>query len=316
MESAWKNSERIERMIQETLLDCPAQMREIAEHLLQTNGKGIRGQLLILASRIGEVKDPPESVFKLAAALEILHLATLIHDDIVDDAPARRGRESVQLRFGKGNAVIYGDYLFARSFTLLSDQHTGHLNQLAKGVRKICEGEIRQQHHRYRFDISIYSYLKAIAGKTAMLFAGAMAAGAREGGLDEIRQTVAARAGFNIGMCFQIVDDCLDFCGNESNTGKPRWKDMTEGYGTLPLLFALRNDDTGELKRKMTLVYQGKTSPSKAAGLVIHLRGVEKSKEIAERYMEKAVLQLGKLGENPQLEEIKSLVRDLYGRIR
>jgi octaprenyl-diphosphate synthase len=216
----------------------------IGEHLMSMKGKRIRPALVLLAARIG---DPDTlTAIRVAAAVEIIHTATLLHDDSIDRSHLRRGLPTVNNLWNDQVSVVMGDYLFCKAFRIL---HEGGLYEVASvlstGSDNMTYGEMFQMDLRRRYDISEETYLRMIKHKTAALFASACEAGAIVGGLGERERSSLKTYGESIGIAFQIVDDILDFIGDVRVMGKPVGNDLKDGRVTLPLIVALRNASRG-----------------------------------------------------------------------
>lgn len=215
--------------------------------MIDSGGKLLRPAFVLVASRFGEKE--PGNIKELAAIVELLHMGTLIHDDIIDEAVLRRGSPSVQSKYGKDYAVYLGDYLFTRCFLMLSRrQDMENMRNLSEVISRICMGEIMQYDRRYDRELTVKKYLKIISGKTAALFALSFAVGAKESGADKRVLGHLAHLGYNIGMAFQIMDDILDYNGETRNTGKGPAADIKKGYLNLPMIYALANPESGELR--------------------------------------------------------------------
>lgn len=220
-----------------------APVGEILHSVLEAPGKRIRPQLLLLTGRLGpDFSARRENLCKLAAIVECIHTASLIHDDIIDDSPLRRGQPTIQSRFGKDMAVYTGDLILSRVMTEL---FTGNFCQtgarLGETIYAMCCGELKQFGCRYRTDTTAECYREAVFGKTAALLASACWVGGAESGCD--REVLAAieTYGKHLGYLFQIRDDLLDFLSEEAREGKPTHMDFQEGILTLPVLFALEH---------------------------------------------------------------------------
>jgi len=199
--------------IQSILHRSDRAVRDVMEHLADSDGKAFRAYLL-LAAAADEDGQVPASAVEAAAALELLHLATLVHDDILDDAPLRRGKASVHSLYGKKTAVLSGDYLFSLALTLIAgiaETQALRYSEFSRAIAQICMGELSQHRHNRDVDLSVFSYLRIISGKTAVLFALAMSAGSILGGHSEAQGHRMSRFGYAIGMHFQLADDCLDY---------------------------------------------------------------------------------------------------------
>jgi octaprenyl-diphosphate synthase len=210
-----------------------------ARHILEAGGKRLRPQLLILSARARQYRG--DRVVPLATAMELVHTATLVHDDIMDDADSRRGRVSVNYFWGNSASVLIGDYLVVQAFALVAQDGDPRLvRMLCDTIARMCEGEVLQLSFRGDTDVSIDAYLTICDYKTAMLTRCCTCVGALLGG--EASQPVDAltRFGHATGMAFQIVDDILDMTGDERALGKPVGGDLREAKMTLPTIYALQ----------------------------------------------------------------------------
>lgn len=220
-------------------------------------GKLVRPALTLLFS---ELTDAPynQKAIVLGASIGLLHLATLIHDDIIDESKLRRGQDSIQAHFGKDTAVYAGDYLLTGMLSLLNDADNIQANKLAlEALRNILFGELTQKHNRYLTDTSFDNYLTQITGKTAALFKLSVLFGATSSdGVSSQLLDVVGKLGENLGIAFQLLDDYLDFesITEQLSLGKPAGQDIRNGIYTAPILFALENPDiNAELKDLLAL---------------------------------------------------------------
>ena len=221
------------------------QVGAVLDDAFSTAGKMIRPRLVLLSGSFGpfyEVKI--DKLFKLAAMIELTHLASLIHDDIVDDAPFRRGERSVQSKYGKDAAVYAGDFIICRiNYTLARENMNEAAAVLSQTIEHMCEGEIGQAMCRYREDVSTDDYLWNIQGKTTALFKAACQLGASEMGCS--KETVSKLSAFGecLGTMFQLRDDLLDFTSDEAQIGKETHKDFRDGIYTMPVLMTLKDPE-------------------------------------------------------------------------
>lgn len=216
--------------IQETLTD-----------FAKSGGKYLRPAYFLLFSELGDpVKQDQKQLLKIAASIEILHMASLIHDDIIDDSPLRRGTITVQSKYGKDIAVYAGDLLFTQFFDLLTQVMNGshYLGINAASMKRLLLGELDQMHTRFNKQETVEDYLRSINGKTAELFWLACIQGAHFGKTDEKTEALAGRIGRNVGIAFQVYDDILDYTANRHDLQKPILEDLAQGVYTLPLIFA------------------------------------------------------------------------------
>ncbi len=210
----------------------------LAEHLISAGGKRLRPLITIAAARVcgeGGAAD-----LKLAAAVEFIHTATLLHDDVVDGSDMRRGKTAAHLIWGSTQSVLVGDFLFARAFELMVE--TGSLRALeilARASSVIAEGEVLQLTRAHDVRLPQSTYLEIITAKTAELFAAAAEAGAVAAGAPDARTQALREYGLNLGLAFQLVDDALDYGGQSEVLGKNAGDDFREGKATLPLILAV-----------------------------------------------------------------------------
>ncbi|MDF2537965.1 MAG: Polyprenyl synthetase [Herbinix sp.] len=228
--------------INNTLSKSPIVIREYTKHLLASQGKYIRAASVLICAEDKEGMIHPDAV-KIAASIEILHLATLVHDDVIDNADLRRGNITLQKKYGKRTAVICGDYLLSVSLRMAASisnrQDFLNLN-MPDYVEKVCLGELNQHINNYNVNLTFFNYLKIISGKTAALFEASFFAGALFTGISEAEAKKYRKLGNYIGMIFQLTDDCIDFENTVETANKPVQSDYEQGVITLPLIHALK----------------------------------------------------------------------------
>ncbi|HEX8764746.1 MAG TPA: polyprenyl synthetase family protein, partial [Candidatus Acidoferrum sp.] len=213
---------------------------EVAAYLLGGGGKRLRPALLLLSANYAGRKDG--SAIRLAAVVELLHSATLIHDDVIDSAGTRRGRPSANARWGNHRSVLTGDWLYMQSFQMALEERNFHiLDILIDLTQKMVEGELIQLEKIGRIDITQEDALRLATYKTACLFSGCARLGAVLGRLEDEEERALAEYGRNAGLAFQLVDDLLDFTASAQQLGKPVLSDLKEGKVTLPLIYAMEN---------------------------------------------------------------------------
>jgi octaprenyl-diphosphate synthase len=213
---------------------------EITSYLLGGGGKRLRPALLLLSARYSGHRGP--SAIKLAAVVELLHSATLIHDDVIDSADTRRGRPSANARWGNHRSVLAGDWLYMQSFQMaLEERNFRILDVLIDLTQKMVEGELLQLAKIGHMDITEEDALQLATYKTACLFSGCARLGAVLGGLEGAEELALAEYGRYAGLAFQLVDDLLDFTASAKQLGKPVLSDLKEGKVTLPLIYAMEN---------------------------------------------------------------------------
>jgi len=315
--------ERVVAVIDSTIGSSDFPLRETAALSAEAGGKLLRPALLILGSSFGPGANA-ERIERLAAAMEILHIATLVHDDIIDEAPLRRGKPSLYATVGVKKAVLAGDWLFSRCFLLASEGPApeGAAPEDSKGLARligaVCSAEISQDLEKYRYSASVRRYLRTIAGKTAALFSLALHAGATEAKAETGVTQALRRAGYDMGMAFQVIDDILDFESAEDVLRKPVGKDIAEGLCTLPLIYALQADRKGMdaiLSRGMR---PGKAVTPRAAVAAARraseLGGVERARADARRFTQRALAEIERLPASGSRDELMSLAERLLHR--
>lgn len=217
-------------------------LKPVTNHLKKAKGKNIRSRLMI-AIALDLNEEITENLINKCVAIELMHLSTLIHDDIIDESPIRRGIESVQNKFGNKLAVITGDYLYTKCFYLISKYAKEDLENFAKVIELICLGEVYQLKNNRNFDITVKEYLKIISGKTSVMFGLAMYSVSD----DKEKREILSKAGHHFGTMFQLTDDYLDYKGTFKQMKKETFKDLNDGVITYPVIITLnRNKDLKE----------------------------------------------------------------------
>ena len=305
--------EDVKKIMKENVKSSEKYIEKPLLELIDSGGKLLRPAFLLLGGRFGQYDK--NKLYPLAAVIELLHMATLVHDDIVDDSPLRRGNETIQSKYGKDYAVFMGDFLFCKCFSMLSNEYTAeNMKSISSAITRICVGELRQFYLRRSQNISLKNYLKVISGKTAALFALSLYVGASESNCSERQAKTLGKIGYNVGMAFQIIDDILDYTGDEKLLGKSVIGDLKEGVYTLPLIYALKKDKSGELRN---LIYKDDINNNdiqRIAELVKEYDGIEKSRNLANLYTKKAFDQLNKLPDCEAKEILLDIINTMLKR--
>ena len=213
-------------------------LRKMLSHVLAGEGKRLRPALALLTGKFGDYD--LELLVPTAASIELLHTASLVHDDVIDEAPTRRGRDTANSLFGNKASVMLGDFMFGHAAHLVASTGSTRLVSLfARTIMQIVTGELQQDLSAYDYSQGLRDYFARIGGKTASLIGAAAESGALISGAAEAEIAALREYGFNLGMAFQIVDDILDFSGNEALLGKPVGGDLLSGTLTLPTLLLM-----------------------------------------------------------------------------
>ena len=298
-------------ILQRAASDDP-DVRAAVSQLLDASGKMLRPAFVLLASEFGS--PDPRRILRAAAAIEMLHMATLVHDDIIDGAPLRRGVATLHTLRGPRIAVLVGDWLFASCFSLVADLGgDSHGGELARLVSRICGSEISQSTERFSASTSVRRYLRRIAGKTAALFALSFHVGAEQAGCAAAEISVLRRLGYCLGMGFQIIDDVLDFSSNPAETGKLTGGDLSQGIYTLPVVHALRADP-GALAGQLERARRSRRAAARASRMVAGGEGIRLSRSAAEGYTHRALCALDRLPPAPAREVLRSVTKRLLQR--
>ena len=239
----------VEDLIESTKDVDLAPLKRMLDHALEAKGKRIRPGLVLLSGSLGDYN--LNRLVPLGTAIELLHTASLVHDDVVDGAASRRGRPTANSVFDNALTVLLGDYMFANAAEMVTRTGSLHVTRLfALALMKMTSGELDQDAAAFDAGNDVQQYLRRIGGKTAALFANATEGGAVLGNCDERTVEAMRTYGYSLGMAFQIVDDVLDFTGDETLMGKPVGSDLLEGTITLPgLLFLERYPRDNPIKR-------------------------------------------------------------------
>ena len=311
-----KDMIEINQIILKHINSVPGLLGQALEDTFAVPGKMLRPACVMLFGAFGpDATQKHDDLQKIATSIETLHNATLIHDDIIDESSMRHGRPSIQTKYGKHIAVYAGDYLFALSLTLLSENAQSLHSVIADGktMQNILVGETEQYNNAYNINISEKEYLNQIKGKTGVLFGLACFIGAYESGIKVTKALKAKQFGEYLGQAFQLRDDILDYTTTSSTFKKPVLLDVKDGIYSCPLIFALQNDNNNHLHE---LVKMGKDLTQdqlhEIENLVNHLGGVERAQKLADQYTEKALASLKKHWPD---NENRALIEQLTGRL-
>jgi geranylgeranyl pyrophosphate synthase len=289
-------------------------------YVFDSRGKRVRPALLLLSSKL--FAGANQRALKTAAAVELIHSATLVHDDIIDNASIRRSKLSVNNKFGNTAAVLFGDYLYCQAFEVISRFNDGFIAEnLLEAARSMCEGEIFQNLNNYNAHISYEEYFSIIEKKTARFLSKCSALGAYCAKAAPAAVKNMEKFGLNMGMAFQIADDVLDVASDDKIIGKPAAKDLLEGKITLPLLILLDRLDSKKrsgIVKKISSAANQKLTPDFVGSLMKLCREYqtpEASMEIARKYIRRSVLYLEKSGGKPEIShKLKLFCEFMAGR--
>jgi heptaprenyl diphosphate synthase len=283
----------IEQELETIILSQNPLLKQAYLHLLQAGGKRIRPVFVLLSGKFGQYEI--DKIKYVAVALELIHMASLVHDDVIDDAELRRGKPTIKAKWDNRIAMYTGDYIFARSIELMAKLDNSLAHQtLSKTIVEVCIGEIEQIKDKYNFEQNLRTYLRRIKRKTALLIAVSCQLGAISSNSSEEIHKRLFQFGYFVGMAYQIIDDILDFTGTEKQLGKPAGGDLLQGNITLPVLYAMVDP---EFRSEITTI-NFESDSDKAQMIIDKVRlsdAIEKSYDLSNRYLQKAFQVLEKL---------------------
>ena len=297
----------VDALIRRRLASDVALVNQVAEYIIGAGGKRLRPMLLLLAARALGHRGP--DAHQLAAVVEFIHTATLLHDDVVDESDLRRGRRTANAVFGNAASVLVGDFLYSRSFQLMVElDRMEVMSILADTTNLIAEGEVLQLLHVRNPDTDEAAYLRVIERKTAVLFAAATRLGALLAGADAATCDALHRYGMALGYAFQIADDVLDYASDAETLGKNLGDDLAEGKATLPLIHAIRHSDAATQAVLRAAIQQGDTGALPQVMAAINAcNSLEYSRDRALQYARDAEAALVGLGDNDFVAALRGL---------
>ncbi|MDN7244055.1 heptaprenyl diphosphate synthase component II [Planococcus shenhongbingii] len=296
----------IEKELEQAVDSKSHLLNDASLHLLQAGGKRIRPVFVLLAGKFGNYNI--DVMKQVAVPLELIHMASLVHDDVIDDSDIRRGKPTVKAEWNNSVAMYTGDFILARALEYITDIDSPKLHHiLSKTMIEVCRGEIIQIEDKYKLDQNLRDYLRRIKRKTALLISSSCELGALVSGTDEKTAAHLRRFGYFIGMSFQIIDDILDFTSTDEELGKPAGSDFIQGNITLPVLCARRDPEVYSLlknslqkeltdKERLLVVKTIRNSP-----------GISEAKAVSERYLKKALQELDYLPKSPANKTMRKI---------
>jgi heptaprenyl diphosphate synthase len=297
----------IEKELEESIQAESLLLRQASLHLLKAGGKRIRPVFVLLGGRFGNYDI--NVIKNVAVSLELIHMASLVHDDVIDDAELRRGQPTIKAKWDNRIAMYTGDYIFARALELMTEISNPVAHQiLSDTIVELSVGEIEQIKDKYNFDQNLRNYLLRIKRKTALLIAASCQLGAVVSDVSDEDHRKLYRFGYYVGMSFQITDDVLDFTGTEKELGKPAGGDLLQGNITLPVLYAMEDV---RIRRRVTSVHENmdREELDVILKMVQESGAIEKSLSLSDRYLEKALAILEELPPNKAKKSLRDIAK-------
>lgn len=307
-----KDLDGVEKGLKKVASTASPLLSELLAHTLQNGGKRIRPALTLLAGKFGRYN--ASRLVPMATAIELLHTATLVHDDIVDKSAVRRGKPTVSRAWGENRALLLGDYLFARAGRLAAS--TGNLRVVelfSETLMTISAGELKQTGITFDPQKARDVYFDWISSKTACLFAAATESGAILAQTPESTTSALREYGANFGIAFQIIDDVLDFVGKEAELGKPVGSDLSEGVVTLPTILFMESHPDNHLVAGIVMK-KGTGSTAAALEMVRNSTAIEQCLEIASDFAARACQAIQQLPDIPAKHSLEDLARYIIKR--
>lgn len=299
----------IERQLYRSIDGDDELLSETSLHLLKAGGKRLRPVFVLLGGKFGNYD--LQRLQHVAVPLELIHSASLVHDDVIDDAGTRRGKPTVKAKWDNKIAMYTGDYIYAKALILATELCNPEIHRiLSKALVQMSIGEMEQIRDFFNTEQTVRNYLLRIRRKTALLIAISCQLGAMAAGAPEKVSWLLYRYGYNVGMAFQIRDDLLDLCGTEKSIGKPPGSDMRQGNITLPVIYALQEPALRDnLLREIRGIHaeDGTGEVSKAISMIISSPGISRAEELADRFIQKALDALDELPENKSRSHLKEI---------
>jgi len=301
--------EQVEKKITVESVASVDAVTAIGQYLQSSGGKRLRPSLLLLSAKLVGSAGP--CAIQLGAVVEMIHAATLVHDDVIDAAQTRRGRPSTNIKWGNHTCVLAGDWLYMQAFQVALRERNFQILDLLIGLTQMMvEGELLQLERIGRIDVSEADCMELVDRKTACLFSVCAKLGALAGGADAQTQEQLAEYAWNLGMAFQLVDDLLDFTAREKTLGKPVGGDLREGKVTLPLVYALERASAQEREWVETILRRRDYEEVpfwKILALLEKYRGIERVKERAQTFTDKARRIINDFPESPYQRALLSV---------
>lgn len=296
----------IEKELEIALNSSSQLINDASLHLLQAGGKRIRPVFVLISAKFGQYNI--DQVKNIAVPLELIHSASLVHDDVIDDSDLRRGRHTVKAQWNNRVAMYTGDFIFARALEYVTSIENPRVHQiLAKTMVEICNGEVIQIEDKFRSNQNIKDYFRRIKRKTALLIESSCELGAVVSGLDNKNVRHLKQFGYFVGMSYQIVDDILDFTATDKELGKPAGSDLLQGNITLPILL-LKDHPT--ISRFIELAANGEVTEQQRLEMLSIVRksdAIKQSINVSNHYLRKALKEVDALPNHPMKKKLRDI---------
>ncbi|AHV98085.1 polyprenyl synthetase family protein [Paenibacillus sabinae] len=309
-----KDMEALEKELYLSVQGDDHLLTETSLHLLKAGGKRLRPVFVLMGGKFGTYD--LGKLKRVAIPLELIHSASLVHDDVIDDADTRRGEPTVKAKWGDKIAMYTGDYIYAKALSIAAELPNPRVHQiLSKAMVEMSVGEMEQIRDFFNSGQSVRHYLRRIRRKTALLIAISCQLGALAADAEPKVARQLYNYGYNVGMAFQIRDDLLDLSGTEKQLGKPPGSDMRQGNITLPVIYTMEDERLrASLLSELELIREGLSGVGRAIDMILAGDGISRAEQLASRYIEKALTALDKLPDNRTKGNLRDIAHFVTGR--
>lgn len=309
-----KDMEALEKELYLSVQGDDHLLAETSLHLLKAGGKRLRPVFVLMGGKFGTYD--LGKLKRVAIPLELIHSASLVHDDVIDDADTRRGEPTVKAKWGDKIAMYTGDYIYAKALSIAAELPNPRVHQiLSKAMVEMSVGEMEQIRDFFNSGQSVRHYLRRIRRKTALLIAISCQLGALAADAEPKVARQLYNYGYNVGMAFQIRDDLLDLSGTEKQLGKPPGSDMRQGNITLPVIYTMEDERLrASLLSELELIREGLSGVGRAIDMILAGDGISRAEQLASRYIEKALTALDKLPDNRTKGNLRDIAHFVTGR--
>lgn len=310
---------RVEQQLNQVIQSDSDVIQQASMHTLQSGGKRVRPMFVLLSGLMGDEAHYPHLI-QTAVSLELIHMASLVHDDYIDNSDKRRGVESVHTAFDKDIALRTGHFLLAKALSNISDINNTKFHQtFSQTILEVCFGEFDQMADRFCYPISFTQYLRRINRKTAILIEASCVLGAMSTDVDEQSLFHIRKFGHYIGMSYQVIDDMLDYTSDASTLGKPVASDIRNGHITYPLMAAIENNQNPDRKQLEQYIQHLKNDQSESIFefIIQNVRtyGIDASRQLSKKYAEKAKFHLNQLSDCEQKQYLLEIHEKMLYRV-
>ncbi|OBZ18782.1 heptaprenyl diphosphate synthase [Bacillus sp. FJAT-27264] len=309
-----KDMDQIEKELYRSVQGDDELLTETSLHLLKAGGKRLRPVFVLMGGKFGTYD--LEKLKRVAVPLELIHSASLVHDDVIDDAELRRGEQTVKAKWDDKIAMYTGDYIYAKALVMTTELKNPRIHEiLSRAMVEMSIGEMEQIRDFFNSGQSVRHYLRRIRRKTAILIAISCQLGALAADAEPEAARLLYNYGYNVGMAFQIRDDLLDLSGTEKQIGKPPGSDMRQGNITLPVIYSLEDERLRlPLLEELDAIRKGHRGVGRAIDLILSGEGITRAEDLASRYIEKALAALEALPNNKTKRSLRDIAFFITGR--